>query len=149
VPRNPTTQRHQERLRRAVALFKDKYARKLTASDCQRMHRTVVEGVVNDNEVPTCRWRFPTLPVRENDGCSVRLLSDPCAVCLQQYQVGDTVVWSPNDECRHVFHRRCLLRWLIHQTSDSDFPCAVCRQPYCREIARPSSEVPGRVCALK
>jgi Ring finger domain len=124
-----------------MALFEESYTRILTLPDCHWMHREAKE---EENGNPSCQLRFPALSVRENDGSTWRLLSDPCAVCLHQYQVGDSVVWSPNDKCRHVFHQHCLVRWLLHQATGSDFPCPVCRQPYCREITHPSSEVRGR-----
>jgi hypothetical protein len=77
-----------------MALFEESYTRILTLPDCHWMHREAKE---EENGNPSCQLRFPALSVRENDGSTWRLLSDPCAVCLHQYQVGDSVVWSPND----------------------------------------------------
>jgi hypothetical protein len=43
-----------------------------------------------------------------------------CAVCLSDYVEGDTVCWSKNSSCRHVFHQHCLLPWLVsHDTCPS------------------------------
>ena len=36
-----------------------------------------------------------------------------CAVCLEEYEVGERVTWSANADCRHVFHEKCLVEWLI------------------------------------
>lgn len=37
--------------------------------------------------------------------------SDGCAVCLNPFEANQTLSWSSNPECRHVFHHRCLLEW--------------------------------------
>ncbi len=43
-----------------------------------------------------------------------------CAICLSDYVEGDTVCWSKNSSCRHVFHQHCLLPWLVsHDTCPS------------------------------
>ena len=48
-----------------------------------------------------------------------------CDICLLEYQVGDTVAWSPNVECIHAFHRDCILDWLVRKPS-----CPNCRVDY-------------------
>ena len=58
-------------------------------------------------------------------------ISDPqdrgttCDICLLEYQVGDTVAWSPNLECRHTYHRDCVLDWLVRKPT-----CPNCRHDY-------------------
>jgi hypothetical protein len=41
------------------------------------------------------------------------------------YQVGEQVCWSPNDECVHCFHKDCMLDWLLQNPK-----CPVCRRNY-------------------
>lgn len=41
-----------------------------------------------------------------------RLVTNRCSVCLSCFDVDDTVVWSVNTECPHVFHAQCLHDWL-------------------------------------
>lgn len=43
-----------------------------------------------------------------------------CSVCLQDFQVGETVRNLPN--CRHMFHLPCIDCWLVKRTS-----CPLCR----------------------
>lgn len=52
-----------------------------------------------------------------------------CAICIAEYLPGDKVVWSPNDECRHVFHDECILSWLSKDRKD----CPCCRMPFIPE----------------
>ena len=40
-----------------------------------------------------------------------RTYSDACVVCLNPFVANDTVTWSSNKNCSHVFHQRCLLEW--------------------------------------
>ena len=48
-----------------------------------------------------------------------------CAICLNVYQEGDTICWSRNSECDHVFHHECIEEWLLQH---DDCPC--CRSVY-------------------
>ena len=50
-----------------------------------------------------------------------------CAICLDHYSLGDTLVWSANAECSHVYHRDCLITYLAHSQGDSH-PCPTCRR---------------------
>jgi hypothetical protein len=53
-----------------------------------------------------------------------------CAICLDSYQEGETVVWSSNPDCRHAFHQNCILDYLV-TTEGSKRPCPCCRQWFC------------------
>ena len=55
----------------------------------------------------------------------VRDRGTTCDICLLEYQVGETVAWSPNVECSHAFHRDCILDWLVRKPS-----CPNCRVDY-------------------
>ncbi|WOK92083.1 hypothetical protein Cni_G00774 [Canna indica] len=58
-----------------------------------------------------------------------------CAVCLSEVGRRDSVRELGN--CRHVFHRRCLDRWLDH---DERLSCPLCRAPLLSR--RPSDSPP-------
>lgn len=35
-----------------------------------------------------------------------------CAVCLGEYAISETISWSSNPHCTHVFHQECIIKWL-------------------------------------
>jgi hypothetical protein len=48
-----------------------------------------------------------------------------CSVCLAEYKPGEIVCWGKHPACIHVFHKDCLLPWLMaHDT------CPYCRWDY-------------------
>eukprot|EP00537_Pseudo-nitzschia_pungens_P007140 CAMPEP_0172362200 /NCGR_PEP_ID=MMETSP1060-20121228/5863_1 /TAXON_ID=37318 /ORGANISM="Pseudo-nitzschia pungens, Strain cf. cingulata" /LENGTH=411 /DNA_ID=CAMNT_0013084649 /DNA_START=70 /DNA_END=1305 /DNA_ORIENTATION=- len=51
-----------------------------------------------------------------------RLVDGTCALCIEEYDVGDDVVWS-DLQCSHAFHKECLMQWL----SKGKKRCPVCR----------------------
>jgi hypothetical protein len=53
-----------------------------------------------------------------------------CAICLDVYGVGDSVVWASNDECSHAFHQDCVIEYLA-KTNCIEMPCPCCRQNFC------------------
>ncbi|GKZ00213.1 hypothetical protein MPSEU_000974300 [Mayamaea pseudoterrestris] len=67
--------------------------------------------------------------------CLVRLTptrtaSNVCAICLSDYQQGDAVVWSSNQNCRHAFHVDCMLDWLVKIPGGAAALCPCCRQVF-------------------
>ncbi|GMI66823.1 brassinosteroid-responsive RING-H2 [Hibiscus trionum] len=68
------------------------------------------------------------LPVIKFDELVV--VGDPpesCAVCLYEFEGGEEIRWLRN--CRHVFHRACLDRWMDHDQKT----CPLCRTPFVPE----------------
>jgi len=61
---------------------------------------------------------------------SEKVFPNYCAICLEIYKVGDHVVWSCSPECRHVFHRECLIGGLV-RVKDNTSPCPCCRMKFC------------------
>jgi len=48
-----------------------------------------------------------------------------CAICMSTYERNDAVVWS--NHCPHMFHRDCLVSWLL---KDRKASCPCCRQRF-------------------
>jgi len=48
-----------------------------------------------------------------------------CSTCLNRYRVGEEIYWSKNPECTYVFHKKCLLDWIV-----TDMNCPNCRLSY-------------------
>lgn len=45
-----------------------------------------------------------------------------CAICLDSFEVNQTVALSKNDCCRHAFHQACITEWLLKHEE-----CPCCR----------------------
>ena len=45
-----------------------------------------------------------------------------CTICLEAFQVGDSVSWSTDPTCGHVFHHSCIREWLLRRVA-----CPCCR----------------------
>ncbi|KAG1360868.1 E3 ubiquitin-protein ligase RHA1B [Cocos nucifera] len=69
-------------------------------------------------------FRFHDLVLEEGGG---RQLPESCAVCLYEFD-GDAEVRRLSN-CRHVFHRCCLDRWVEHHQRT----CPLCRAPVVAE----------------
>lgn len=46
-----------------------------------------------------------------------------CSICLTPFRVGDELSWSRELKCRHVFHKECLVPWLMKNNE-----CPFCRE---------------------
>lgn len=51
-----------------------------------------------------------------------------CAICLEEYALGDSISWSRNQRCFHAFHTSCIKGWL--EQINREGRCPVCRGPY-------------------
>lgn len=67
----------------------------------------------DDDENATLYLKLPTRG---------RLVDGTCALCIEEYEVGDDVVWS-DLQCSHAFHKECLMQWL----SKGKKRCPICR----------------------
>ena len=62
-------------------------------------------------------------------GSNVRTVAGSCAICLDNYEIGEAVAWSSNPKCSHAFHSECLLDWFSTRRRKQYF-CPCCRQNY-------------------
>lgn len=53
-----------------------------------------------------------------------------CAICLEEYHEGETIVWSSNKNCPHTFHKDCLTSYFVKVKEKEDYPCPLCRQQF-------------------
>lgn len=65
-----------------------------------------------------------------NMTCNSINVPPQCLICLENYLVGDQIVWSSNPNCIHVFHEECILTWLSKMGEGF---CPLCRQNFCPE----------------
>jgi len=100
--------------------------RKQTSKSDEVLTDIDVEEVCADS---TCR-PCPQYNIcdKDNENASLyltlpsRCVDATCAFCLDDYEVGDEVVWS-DLHCTHAFHKECLMQWL----SKGKKRCPVCR----------------------
>jgi hypothetical protein len=75
---------------------------------------------------------FLVLPRRQSP--QIETVSNECAICLDTYKPGESVVWSCNRNCPHAFHQDCLLDYWV-KVNDNSSPCPMCRQNFLDEDA--------------
>jgi len=82
----------------------------------------------------------------DNENNGITILSDPkqitlsaaifgteeergsCSICLGDFEIGEEVGCSHNGECTHVFHKECIVDWLLIRNQ-----CPVCRRDFMHE----------------
>ncbi len=67
---------------------------------------------------------------KESDKTVEKSVTNMCAICLDEYHEGDTIVWSSNKNCIHAFHRECLTKYLVKVKQQDAYPCPCCRQNF-------------------
>ena len=97
----------------------------------KRMPVVVVAVVANDS-VEECESGYLSLPCQ-------RQVPNCCAICLCQYEVAETVIWSNNMVCQHAFHEECIVEWLLKQQEGT--PCPCCRREFITNLSSEVSEV--------
>uniref|UniRef100_A0A6M2END8 RING-type domain-containing protein n=1 Tax=Populus davidiana TaxID=266767 RepID=A0A6M2END8_9ROSI len=65
--------------------------------------------------------KFEDLIGGDGDCCD---LPESCAVCLYEFEGEDEIRWLKN--CKHIFHRACLDRWMDHDRNT----CPLCRTSF-------------------
>ena len=60
-----------------------------------------------------------------------------CAICFENYKLGDSVTWSTNrEECKHAFHLNCIVEYMARlmeregNEGGKHLPCPICRRQF-------------------
>ena len=56
---------------------------------------------------------------------SDEVIPEQCPICLVDYEEKDTLMWSQSDKCAHMFHKGCIVEWLLRNRH-----CPLCRHNY-------------------
>ena len=52
--------------------------------------------------------------------------SDCCAICIQNFKLNESI---RNLQCKHLFHAKCIDKWLYMQfCADEELLCPLCQQ---------------------
>ena len=66
-----------------------------------------------------------------------------CVICFEDMEIGEHIVWSESQSCRHVYHKECMVAFLAHKRRSQkevkldDNPCPTCRQKFVSVIPPP------------
>jgi hypothetical protein len=89
---------------------------------------------------------FPTLCVMGSDDCEPLAGEEEmagCAICLSHFTPQQLICESNNSSCQHVFHKDCMVDWLMKDHDN----CPMCREVYLLE--RLSSSGGGELVATE
>ena len=65
----------------------------------------------------------------EEDGTTLisSSIRNMCAICCDNYEEGDDIAYSRNQECHHFYHVECILEWLMRENNND---CPLCRSAF-------------------
>lgn len=88
------------------------------------------KGIV-DEEASECFLVRPNSNLSSDDDLLGRQLSNwCCAICLENYKEGGTIVWSPINSCPHMYHQDCIVDFILSNQEVNDHEkvsCLTCR----------------------
>ena len=85
--------------------------------------------VKNEIDIESGSFEENALKICTKEGRTIS--SSECAICLDSYKVNDSIVWSKNTSCPHVFHSVCIEPWLCEKRNKC---CPTCRQNYIENV---------------
>lgn len=110
---------------RADVVKSNLFFRKLENADSVRTLSAVL-AAANDRVGSDEEGNVIARTWRAAEGSVRRMVEGPssheCCICLDGYEAGETVCWSKEDDCDHIFHDDCIMAWL----NDND-DCPLCR----------------------
>lgn len=81
------------------------------------------------------------------DSASSNIVRGNCVICFEDIEAGETVVWSENKACQHVYHKECMVAYLAHKKRTTkeierdENPCPTCRRKFvtvCPQVCTPA-----------
>ena len=90
-------------------------------------------------ELPRSKWFYEDQKidwenedglVEELDVCRLIQHSEAtCLICYDEYTENSRICFSRNKQCKHHFHRRCLLKWLMEMEEFKTY-CPYCQNEF-------------------
>jgi len=56
------------------------------------------------------------------------IIGSECIICQLIFREGDTISYSNNPDCKHMYHKHCIVNWLARKDT-----CPTCRQPFVKK----------------
>lgn len=135
---------------------KDEIEEHMYAGDIESGNRSAVtvgacghqdEGAPGDEEDDGAHPYYETLLLLPRTRTHERSrVSNCCAICLEIYENGQVVAWSPNEDCSHAYHQDCIVDYILARKScseDGEVPCPTCRK--CFIVVPPRTRIIGPI----
>lgn len=138
---------------------------KMTTTSSALEHHTTYDEFVTNGDCMDEFHQGNTVTIRldENVPNGNRSVPALCAICLCQYEEGDSISWSPDIGCQHVFHTDCIVEWLSkkqqsnnnnnhfnnllnnnNNDNNGESKCPLCRLEYCPSASNSLQELDYR-----
>jgi hypothetical protein len=133
------TRKRQKRLNKAIRLMNQEYSKQLALEDLVLLNEATQNEVPKvadvldlrqEDDTPAPKWRLPVAGSSLKDKVLLsRTVDEGCTICLNPYELRESVSWSSNVSCVHTFHEQCITEWLSRKRNKS-FACPCCRQNF-------------------
>jgi Ring finger domain len=87
---------------------------------------------------PKLEHRKSNLVLPSNTTSDELDVSRSCSICLCEYEHGDGICYSRNDQCVHRFHTNCAVAWFAKHEE-----CPICRAQYLVELSNTITTLEG------
>jgi len=68
---------------------------------------------------------YEPIGLEPNDSSTSYTTLQSCSICFDEYKENDEICCSKNRGCKHVFHKKCIVQWLMRNDD-----CPLCRAPF-------------------
>ena len=110
-----------------------------TTTDIEKGIATTINGDRDQRrDPPKLEHRKSNLVLPSNTTSDELDVSRTCSICLCEYEHGDGICYSRNDQCVHRFHTNCAVAWFAKHEE-----CPICRAQYLVELSNTITTLEG------
>jgi hypothetical protein len=85
----------------------------------------VEKGEIDESMAPPKSVSMLLSDVNDKRNTVKHTTTEPCSICLTEFMENDKVSWSMSSQCSHMFHRKCIIEWLMQHNE-----CPLCRHDF-------------------